>query len=84
MVGILKFKDFFNFGNKNDFLCWACYRPEFEETSNQVIAEVCLLVEVVLYADLQLGIERLQSLYLVQRNQHSPEEVLVFLLQGDR
>jgi len=79
-----KFKDLFNFGNKNDLLCWACYRPEFEETSNQVIAEVCLLFKVVLYADLQLGVERLQCLYLVQRDQHSPEEVLVLLLQRDR
>ena len=76
------FEDLFAFINVNYFFCRAGDRPELKQTLNEVYAKQFIFFKEALHTSKQLGVEVLQTLYLVQWNQDPLSKLYVLFFQG--
>ena len=74
-------EDLLNLTDVDDLLGGVGYGPVFEQPNDQVNAEASILVDEILHARHQLGIEVLQATHLVKRYQDFLGEVSVLDLE---
>lgn len=73
--------NFLDFLDEDYFLGWTRDGPKFEQARDERHMQVLRLLQIVLHAELQLGIVGRQRLNFVEWDKHSAEEKRVFLLQ---